>query len=114
MIAHADAVRDSRPTVLQCLIVDQLPAMSWPGFAINWPPMESSVLVVASPIGLPRVDCRGGVQARQTAPDTAHLVSAAATLLGGDTMNQVIVEQGAQLRLPQMPPRQWPCPAWIP
>lgn len=74
--------------------------MSWPGFVVNWPPMESSVLVVASPNRLPRIDCRGGVQARRTAPDTVHLVSAAATPLGGDTMRiRVIVERGAQLRL---------------
>lgn len=74
--------------------------MSWPGFVVNWPPMESSVLVVASPNRLPRIDCRGGVQARRTAPDTVHLVSAAATPLGGDTMRiRVIVKRGAQLRL---------------
>ena len=62
--------------------------------------MLSKVLLVASSNRLPRVQCRGGVQARCTAPDTVHLVSGAATPLGGDTIDiRVIVEQGARLRL---------------
>ncbi|MCV7075446.1 urease accessory protein UreD [Mycobacterium szulgai] len=62
--------------------------------------MDSSVLLVASRNRLPRIDCRGGVQARRTAPDTVHLVSAAATPLGGDTIDiRVIVEEGARLKL---------------
>ncbi len=62
--------------------------------------MDSTVLVVACPDRLPRIECRGGVQARSTAPDTVHLVSSAATPLGGDTIAiRVIVEAGARLRL---------------
>lgn len=62
--------------------------------------MLSRVLVVASRNRLPRIDCRGGIQARRTAPDTVHLVSAAATPLGGDTIDiRVIVEEGARLKL---------------
>ncbi len=74
--------------------------MSWPGFVVNWPPMESSVLVVASP----NYGCRASTvgacpgtpnRARHGAPGVA-----AATPLGGDTMRiRVIVERGAQLRL---------------
>ena len=49
---------------------------------------------------LPCIQCRGGIQARCTAPDTVHLVSAAATPLGGDTIDiRVIVEAGALLHL---------------
>jgi urease accessory protein len=62
--------------------------------------MRSEVLVVAYPNRLPRIECGGGVAARCTAPDTVHLVSAAATPLGGDCINiRVIVERGARLRL---------------
>jgi urease accessory protein len=58
------------------------------------------VLLVASGNRLPRIQCRGGIQARCTAPDTVHLVSAAATPLGGDTIDiRIIVEQGARLKL---------------
>ncbi|ORW30379.1 urease accessory protein UreD [Mycobacterium paraense] len=63
--------------------------------------MLSEVVLVASRDRLPRIECRGGgVQARCTAADTVHLVSAAATPLGGDTIDlRVIVERGARLRL---------------
>ena len=62
--------------------------------------MHSEVLLVASGNRLPRIQCRGGIQARCTLPDTVHLVSAAATPLGGDTIDiRVIVEQGARLKL---------------
>ncbi|MBB3604024.1 urease accessory protein [Mycolicibacterium sp. BK556] len=62
--------------------------------------MHSDVLVVAQPGRLPRIECRGGLAARHTEPDTVHLVSAAATPLGGDTIAiQLIVEPGARLRL---------------
>ncbi len=62
--------------------------------------MRSRVLVVAYPNRLPRIQCCGGVAARCTAPDAVHLVSAAATPLGGDTIDiRVIVEQGARLKL---------------
>ena len=62
--------------------------------------MHSDVLVVAQPGRLPRIECRGALAARHTEPDTVHLVSAAATPLGGDTITiRVIVEPGARLRL---------------
>lgn len=62
--------------------------------------MRSHVLVVAYPNRLPRVECGGGVAARHTALDTVHLVSAAATPLGGDTIDfRIIVEPGARLKL---------------
>jgi urease accessory protein len=62
--------------------------------------MRSYVLVVAYPDRLPRVECGGGVAARRTAPDTVHLVSAAATPLGGDTIDyRIVVEPGARLKL---------------
>ena len=62
--------------------------------------MHSEVLLAASGNRLPRIQCRGGIQARCTLPDTVHLVSAAATPLGGDTIDiRVIVEQGARLKL---------------
>lgn len=63
--------------------------------------MHSEVLLVASGNRVPRIECRGGgIQARCTAPDTVHLVSAAATPLGGDTIDiRVVVEPGARLRL---------------
>jgi urease accessory protein len=62
--------------------------------------MRSRVLVIAYANRLPRIECGGGVAARCTAPDTVHLVSAAATPLGGDSIDlRVIVERGARLRL---------------
>jgi urease accessory protein len=62
--------------------------------------MLSKVLLVAASNRLPRIQCRGGIQARCTAPDTVYLVSAAATPLGGDTIDiRVIVEQDARLKL---------------
>lgn len=61
--------------------------------------MHSEVLLVACPNRL-RIEARGGIQARCTLPDTVHLVSAAATPLGGDTIDiRVIVERGAVLKL---------------
>lgn len=63
--------------------------------------MQSRVLVVAYRNRLPRIQCGGGgVAARCTAPDTVHLVSAAATPLGGDTIDvRVVVQHGARLKL---------------
>ena len=62
--------------------------------------MISDVLIVASPNHVPRIECVGGVAARRTDTDTVHLVSAAATPLGGDTIRvRVVVEPGAVLRL---------------
>jgi urease accessory protein len=62
--------------------------------------MHTQVLIVAAPGRGPRIECVGGVAARRTAPDAVHLVSTAATPLGGDTIDvRVIVEAGARLRL---------------
>ncbi|WP_029114020.1 urease accessory protein UreD [Mycobacterium sp. URHB0044] len=62
--------------------------------------MLSDVLIVARPDRIPRIECVGGVAARHTEADTVHLVSAAATPLGGDTIRiRVVVEPGARLKL---------------
>ncbi|MDT5099299.1 MAG: urease accessory protein [Mycobacterium sp.] len=62
--------------------------------------MHSDVLIVARPDRHPLIECAGGVAARATEPDTVHLVSTAATPLGGDTIAlRVIVEPGARLRV---------------
>lgn len=62
--------------------------------------MHTRVLIVAAPGRGPRIECVGGVAARRTAPDAVHLVSTAATPLGGDTIDvRVIVEAGARLRV---------------
>lgn len=62
--------------------------------------MLSEVLLVARRGHAVRIECAGGVAARRTDPDTVHLVSAAATPLGGDTiMVRVVVEPGARLRV---------------
>jgi len=62
--------------------------------------VRSDVLLVAYRDRLPRIECGGAVAARRTEPDTVHLVSAAATPLGGDAIHiRVVVEPGARLRL---------------
>jgi len=62
--------------------------------------MRSDVLIVASPARRPKIECSGGLAARRTEPDTVHLVSAAATPLGGDIIHiRVVVERGARLRM---------------
>jgi urease accessory protein len=62
--------------------------------------MRSDVLIVAHRDRHPRIECGGGLAARRTEPDTVHLVSAAATPLGGDAIHiRVVVEEGAQLRV---------------
>jgi urease accessory protein len=62
--------------------------------------MLSDVLIVARPDRTPSIECAGGVAARCTDPDTVHLVSAAATPLGGDTIRvRLVVEPGARLRV---------------
>jgi urease accessory protein len=62
--------------------------------------MHSEVRITATADRLPLLQCRGGLTARATLPDTVHLVSAAATPLGGDAISvRVIVEAGALLRL---------------
>jgi urease accessory protein len=60
--------------------------------------VRSDVLIVACPDRRPRIECAGGLAARNTDRDTVHLVSAAATPLGGDAINiRVVVEAGARL-----------------
>jgi urease accessory protein len=60
----------------------------------------SDVLIVARPGREPHIDCSGGLAARRTERDTVHLVSAAATPLGGDAISvRVVVEAGAALVL---------------
>jgi urease accessory protein len=60
--------------------------------------VRSDVLIVACPDRRPRIECTGGLAARNTERDTVHLVSAAATPLGGDSLDiRVIVEPGARL-----------------
>lgn len=62
--------------------------------------MLSDVLIIARPDRAPSIECAGGVAARRTDVDTVHLVSAAATPLGGDTIRvRVVVEPGARLRV---------------
>ncbi|AFM17562.1 urease accessory protein UreH [Mycolicibacterium chubuense NBB4] len=60
--------------------------------------MRSDVLIVARAHRSPHLECRGGIAARRTGCDTVHLVSSAATPLGGDTIGvRVVVERGARL-----------------
>lgn len=62
--------------------------------------MRSDVVIVAAPGRLPRIEARGGLAGRCTGPDTVHLVSTAATPLGGDTLAvRLVVEAGARLRV---------------
>ncbi len=62
--------------------------------------MRSDVLIVARRDRRPRIESRGGLAARETEADTVHLVSAAATPLGGDFVGvHIVVEPGATLRV---------------
>ncbi|WP_066897630.1 urease accessory protein UreD [Mycolicibacterium houstonense] len=62
--------------------------------------MHARVVVVASPGRLPRIEAGGGLAGRHTEPDTVHLISTAATPLGGDTVTvRLVVEPGARLRI---------------
>ncbi len=62
--------------------------------------MHSDVLIVARRDRQPWIECSGGLAARTTEPDTVHLVSAAATPIGGDAITmRVVVEPCARLRL---------------
>jgi urease accessory protein len=62
--------------------------------------MRSDVLLVARAGRGPRIECGGGLAARRTAADTVHLLSVAATPLGGDVISvRIIVEAGARLRV---------------
>ncbi|MGV0746376.1 urease accessory protein UreD [Mycolicibacterium sp. XJ870] len=62
--------------------------------------MHSEVVIVACPGRLPRIEAVGGLTGRRTELDTVHLVSTAATPLGGDSLTvRVVVEAGARLRI---------------
>lgn len=62
--------------------------------------MHSDVVIVASKRRQPRIEHRGGIAARLTGPGTVHLISAAATPVGGDDIRiRIVVEPGATLRL---------------
>jgi urease accessory protein len=62
--------------------------------------VRSDVVIVACAGRPPRIECVGGLAARRTEPDTVHLVSAAATPLGGDEISvRIVVEPGARLRV---------------
>jgi urease accessory protein len=62
--------------------------------------VRSNVLIVARPDRSPHIESTGGLAARRTEPDTVHLVSSAATPLGGDSIHiRLVVESGARLRL---------------
>ncbi|KLI07068.1 urease accessory protein UreD [Mycolicibacterium conceptionense] len=62
--------------------------------------MHARVLIAAAPGRLPRIEACGGLAGRCTGPDTVHLVSTAATPLGGDTLTvRLVVEPGARLRI---------------
>lgn len=60
--------------------------------------MRSEVLIIASRDRSPRIECRGGIAGRLSSADTVHLVSTAATPLGGDVIEmRIVVEPGARL-----------------
>ncbi len=57
-------------------------------------------MIVARPHRSPHIEATGGLAARRTEPDTVHLVSSAATPLGGDSIHiRLVVEPGARLKL---------------
>ncbi|MGQ9349577.1 urease accessory protein UreD [Mycolicibacterium gilvum] len=60
--------------------------------------MRSDVLIVARPGRTPHIEGRGAIAGRRTQSDTVHLVSSAATPLGGDAISiRIIVESRARL-----------------
>jgi urease accessory protein len=62
--------------------------------------MKSEALIVAEPGRRPLLEYRGAIALRRTAFSTVHMVSAAVTPLGGDTIEiTVVVKPGAALRL---------------
>lgn len=62
--------------------------------------MHTEIAIVARAGRSPRVIATGGLAVRQTGIDTVHLISTAATPLGGDTIHvRVVVEAGASLHV---------------
>ncbi|WP_024804732.1 urease accessory protein UreD [Nocardia sp. BMG51109] len=60
--------------------------------------MRTQLLIRARAGELPRIRATGGLAARQTGPDTVHLIGTAATPLGGDELDiTVVVEPHARL-----------------
>jgi urease accessory protein len=62
--------------------------------------VRSVLLIVAHRDRRPHIEARGGLAVRETEPGTVHLVSAAATPLGGDSVCvRIVVNPGASLRV---------------
>ncbi|WP_458316095.1 urease accessory protein UreD [Mycolicibacterium brisbanense] len=62
--------------------------------------MRACIVVIARPGRLARIEGSDGIAGRHTEPDTVHLVSTAATPLGGDSLKvRLVVEPGARLRI---------------
>ncbi|ORA29945.1 urease accessory protein UreD [Mycobacterium aquaticum] len=62
--------------------------------------MRAGIVVIACAGRLARIEGGGGIAGRHTEPDTVHLVSTAATPLGGDSLNvRLVIEPGARLRI---------------
>ncbi len=62
--------------------------------------MRTEVLIVARAGRSPRIRTSGGLTVRQTGVDTLHLISTAATPLGGDDVDVTVeVEPGARLSI---------------
>ncbi|MBF6192648.1 urease accessory protein UreD [Nocardia implantans] len=60
--------------------------------------MRTELRIVARPGVLPEIHASGGLSARRTGPRTVHLIGTAATPLGGDELDIVIVvAAGAEL-----------------
>ncbi|MFE7743934.1 urease accessory protein UreD [Nocardia sp. NPDC057455] len=60
--------------------------------------MRTELRILAHPAALPEIHARGGLSARRTGPRTVHLIGTAATPLGGDELDIVIVvAPGAEL-----------------
>ncbi|MEU2037456.1 urease accessory protein UreD [Nocardia niwae] len=60
--------------------------------------MRTELRIVARPEALPEIHASGGLSARRTGPRAVHLIGTAATPLGGDELDVVIVvAPGAEL-----------------
>ncbi|WP_330229920.1 urease accessory protein UreD [Nocardia sp. NBC_00508] len=60
--------------------------------------MRTEVRIVATAAALPEIHASGGLSARRTGPRTIHLIGTAATPLGGDELDiVVVVAPGAEL-----------------
>ncbi|MEU7764762.1 urease accessory protein UreD [Nocardia sp. NPDC049190] len=60
--------------------------------------MRSELRIIAAAATLPQIHASGGLSARRTGPRTVHLIGTAATPLGGDELDiVVVVAPGAEL-----------------